>query len=152
MVWVLPSDKLPFDLQIAVGTAHRIFVRFRDRRSERNENWHTSNRKLDELHEHYILGMIADNPGLYLNEITSRIKEATNVVADGSLCADYCTEIAKISFRQLNKGVSKGIWLIFWLTRKRCMSSLIKLAQTTYVVWVCRSRRGPHVTSLASTR
>jgi transposase len=36
------------------------------------------------LHELYILGIIADNPGLYLHEITTRIKEATNVTVDAS--------------------------------------------------------------------
>ena len=71
-------------LQIAVGTAHRIFVRFRDTGSlspqERHGKRRPSTQKLDDLHELYILGITADNPGLYLHEITSRIKEATNML------------------------------------------------------------------------
>ena len=39
---------------------------------------------VDDLHELYILGIIADNPRLYLHEITSKIKEATSVAVDGS--------------------------------------------------------------------
>ena len=74
----LTFRQVAFRLQIAVSTAHRIFVRFRDTGDlsprKHNGKRHTSNRKLDELHELYLLGMIADNPGLYLNEITSRIK------------------------------------------------------------------------------
>ena len=49
----LTFRQVAFRLQIAVSTAHRIFVRFRDT----GDLSHTSNRKLDELHELYILGM-----------------------------------------------------------------------------------------------
>lgn len=84
----LTYRQIAFRLQIAVGTAHRIFARFRDTGSlspqERHGKRRPSRRKLDDLHEVYILGIIADNPGLYLLEITSKIKEATNVVVDGS--------------------------------------------------------------------
>ena len=41
-------------------------------------------RKLDDLHEIYILGMVADKPSLYLSEIARRIAEATNILVDGS--------------------------------------------------------------------
>lgn len=75
-------------LQIGLGTSHRIFERFRDTGSlspqQRHGKRRPNSRKLDDLYELYILGIIADNPGLYLHEVTCRIKEATNVVVDGS--------------------------------------------------------------------
>lgn len=40
-------------------------------------------RKLDDLHELYIIGLIAENPGLYLSEMCQKIFEATNVVVSG---------------------------------------------------------------------
>ena len=75
-------------LQIATGTAHRIFARFQDTGDvsplSRQGKCRPTIRKLDELHEVYVLGMIADNPSLYLSEIVKRINEATNVSVDGS--------------------------------------------------------------------
>ena len=76
----LTFRQVAFRLQLAVSTRDTGDLS----QHKRNGKRHTSNRKLDELHELYILGMLADNPGLYLNEITSRIKEATNIVVDGS--------------------------------------------------------------------
>ena len=76
-------------LWIAVSTAHRIFVRFRDtgelspKKNTRKRR--TRSQKLDDLHELYIIGMIVDNPGLYLSEIMSRIKKAMNIVVNGSI-------------------------------------------------------------------
>ena len=74
-------------LQIATGTAHRIFARFQDTGevspiSGRGQR--PTCRKLDDLHEIYILGMVADNPALYLSEIVRNISNATNVFVDGS--------------------------------------------------------------------
>lgn len=73
-------------LQIGVGTAHRLFKRFEERgdvdplkRSKRPDN-----RKLDNLHELYILGLVLQNPSLYLNEICQRIQEATSVTVSAS--------------------------------------------------------------------
>ena len=75
-------------LQIATGTAHRIFARFQDTGDisplSRRGKCRSTIRKLDELHEVYVLGMIADNPSLYLSEIVKRINEATHVSVDGS--------------------------------------------------------------------
>ena len=75
-------------LQIATGTAHRIFKRFHDTGdispSKHHGRRRTTSRKLDDLHELYILGLVADNPGLYLSEISRKITEATNVSVDGS--------------------------------------------------------------------
>ena len=75
-------------LQIATGTAHRIFMRFRETGdvspTSRRAQPRLGCRKLDDLHEVYILGLVADNPGLYLSEIARSISDATNVVVDGS--------------------------------------------------------------------
>lgn len=77
-------------LQISVATAHRIFMVFQgtgDTESKDRRQLRPAVRKLDDLHETYILGLIADNPGLYLNEITRRVSEATNtVVSSYTVC------------------------------------------------------------------
>ena len=72
-------------LQIGVGTAHRIFKKFELtgdvtplKRSARMDS-----QKLDEHHELYILGLVAENPGVTLREICSKIEEATNVSVSG---------------------------------------------------------------------
>ena len=65
-------------LQIAVGTAHRIFKRFMDtgdvsaiaRKGVSRYNL----RKLDQYHEVYLLCMISENPGLFLSEICQKFK------------------------------------------------------------------------------
>ena len=72
-------------LQIAVGTAHRIFKRFMDTgdvsaTSQKGVSRH-SLRKLDHYHELYILCMIS---GLYLGEICQQIHCSTNVTVSGS--------------------------------------------------------------------
>lgn len=75
-------------LQIAVGTAHRIFKRFMDTGDvsatvQKGVPRH-SLRKLDQYHELYILCMISENPGLYLAEICQQIQNSTNVSVSGS--------------------------------------------------------------------
>ena len=73
-------------LQIGVGSAHRLYRRFSEKgnfdRAERSSRRHT--RKLDEFHELYIIGLLMENPGLYLDEIKLKIKEATRVTVSGS--------------------------------------------------------------------
>ena len=41
-------------------------------------------RKLDHLHELYIIGLLVENPGLYLSEICQNIHAATGVTVSGS--------------------------------------------------------------------
>ena len=72
-------------LQIGVGTAHRIFKKFELsgdvaplKRSARIDK-----RKLDDHHELYIIGLVAENPGVTLGEICSKIEEATHVSVSG---------------------------------------------------------------------
>ena len=52
------------------------------KRAEHSSRRHT--RKLDEFHELYIIGLLMENPGLYLDEIKLKIKEATSVTVSGS--------------------------------------------------------------------
>lgn len=73
-------------LQIGVGTAHRIYTRFvitgdvaPTPRSARPDS-----RKLDDLHELFILAIISQNPTLYLREICSQIFEVTSVTVSAS--------------------------------------------------------------------
>ena len=76
-------------LMISVGTAHCILKRFEATGdvSPVQRSVRQSCRKLDELHELYVLCLILDNPGLYLNEICLRIREATNVeVSQATVC------------------------------------------------------------------
>ena len=73
-------------LQIGLGSAHRLYRRFTEtgdfKKAERSSRRHT--RKLDEFHELYIIGLLMENPGLYLDEIKLKIKEATTVTVSGS--------------------------------------------------------------------
>ena len=72
-------------LQISIGTAHRIFKKFEatgEISSVRTKSYNC--RKLDDHHELLILGLIADNPCLYLRELSEMIFSATNVRASGS--------------------------------------------------------------------
>ena len=76
-------------LHIGVGTAHRIYTRFVRtgdviplERSSRPEC-----RKLDDLHELFIMGLICENPSLYIGEICSKIAEVTNItISTSTVC------------------------------------------------------------------
>ena len=66
-------------LQIADGTAHRIFWKFQETGDiAQPKHKRQGIQKLDHLQETYILCIVADNPGLYLREIAQKISEATN--------------------------------------------------------------------------
>ena len=68
-------------LQIGVGTAHRIYTRFVDTGdvSPATRRQRPESRKLDDLHELFIIAIISENPTLYLSEICSKINEVTSV-------------------------------------------------------------------------
>ena len=70
-------------LQIAPSTAHHIFSRFRDTGNVAPLKQHSREdaRKLDGLHELFMIAMIHENSSLYLHEICQAIYEATGVVA-----------------------------------------------------------------------
>lgn len=73
-------------LQIASSTAHRIFSRFKVTGSvaAMAQPLRPQHRKLDDYHELLIIGIILDNPCVYLREICSKIKEATGVIISGA--------------------------------------------------------------------
>lgn len=72
--------------KVGLGSAHRLYRHFTETRdfkkAERSSRRHT--RKLDEFHELHIIGLLMENPGLYLDEIKLKIKEATRVTVSGS--------------------------------------------------------------------
>lgn len=91
VVWQRLSLELTFEqigkrLQIAPSTAHRIFSRFSDTGEVApfEQSAREDLRKLDGHHELLIMGMVHENPCLYLREICQAIYEATRVVVSGS--------------------------------------------------------------------
>ena len=79
-------------LQIGVGTAHRLFKSFELTGDVRPMG---RARKLDGHHELYILGLIAENPGVNLQEICAKVEEATHVSVSGST---ICRVLARNGF------------------------------------------------------
>ena len=74
-------------LQVGVGTVHRILRRFEATGDVQPTGRSARDRKLDHLHELHIIGLIAENPGVYLDEICRVIFEATNVsVSSSTIC------------------------------------------------------------------
>lgn len=74
-------------LQIGVGSAYRLHKRFLvtgELSPSKRAGCRQDKRKLDEYHELYIMSLLIDNPGLYLNEMCSKIKDATGVSVSGS--------------------------------------------------------------------
>ena len=72
-------------LQIGVGTAHRIFKRFESTGdvAPLGRGARPGKRKLDDHHELLIIGLITENPGITLQEVCLKIKEATYVHVSG---------------------------------------------------------------------
>lgn len=79
-------EKIGICLQVAPSTAHRIFTRFQNTGevAPLQPSSQEGLRKLDDHHELFIIGMIHENPCLYLSEICQAIKDATGVIVSGS--------------------------------------------------------------------
>ena len=76
-------------LQIAVGTAHRIFAKFEatGEVAPSKQPKRPASRKIDDLHELYIIGILHENPAMYLREICHMIFEVTGVsVTSSAVC------------------------------------------------------------------
>ena len=73
-------------LQIGVGTAHRLFSKFvaTGDVSPSKQPSRPDCRKLDDLHELYILGILHENPSMYLREVCAQVTEVTGVSVSGS--------------------------------------------------------------------
>ena len=74
----LSFKEIAIRLQIGVGTAHRLCSRYEETGDVAPKTQHDS-RKLDNLHELYVIALIHQNPVLYLHEICAKIFEATGV-------------------------------------------------------------------------
>ena len=82
-----PFREIASRLQVAIGTAHRIFTLFETLERCCLSLDMDDNRVVGSLMicTRYIIGMIADNPGLYSNEIARNISNATNMVDDSTV-------------------------------------------------------------------
>ena len=58
-------------LQIAVGTAHRVYKRFEESGdvAALKQPLRSETRKLDDFHELFVMSLVIDNPSLYLHEL-----------------------------------------------------------------------------------
>ena len=85
----LPLRAIASNLNISVGTAHNVFKRFQDcgevdpkpfpKRKEQ--------RKMDDHHELYIVGLILANPTMQLSELCSKVQEISGTeVSVSTLC------------------------------------------------------------------
>ena len=90
VVWQRMGMELSFKaiairLQIGVSTAFRLYKKYESTGDvvpkSKGERIHC--RKLDNHHELYILALVHENPAIYLNEIRSKIEEATGVAVSG---------------------------------------------------------------------
>lgn len=82
----LAFKEIAIRLQIGVGTAHRLYARYVDTGdvAPKMQPARPDARKLDNLHELYIIALVHENPALYLHEICAKIVEATGITVSGS--------------------------------------------------------------------
>ena len=82
----LGFKEIAIRLQIGVGTAHRLYARYVDTGdvAPKMQPARPDARKLDNLHELYIIALVHENPALYLHEICAKIVEATGITVSGS--------------------------------------------------------------------
>ena len=73
-------------LQIGLGTAHRLYTKFEETGEVApiKPGPRSDLHKLDDYHELYIIGLLVENPGLYLREICLNIHTATGITVSGS--------------------------------------------------------------------
>ena len=78
----LAFKEIAIRLQIGVGTAHRLSVRDVDTGdvAPKMQPARPDARKLDNLHELYIIALVHENPALYLHKICAKIVEATSII------------------------------------------------------------------------
>jgi transposase len=75
----LTFQEIASRLQIGTTTAYRIFQRYVTTGdvAPNTIEVRPHTRKVDELHELYIIALIHENPAVYLSEICSKIKDTT---------------------------------------------------------------------------
>ena len=74
------------ELNIAASTAHKIYHRFEQTGSvsATPPGSRPDCRKLDELHELFVIALVAENPCISLQEMCNKIEEATGLLIAGS--------------------------------------------------------------------
>ena len=82
----LSFKQIATHLQIGVGTAHRLYARYEATGdvTAHKQPARPDNRKIDDLHELFIIGLVHENPAFYLHEICANILDATGVSVSGS--------------------------------------------------------------------
>lgn len=108
-------------LQIGVGTAHRIYTRFVDTGevSPAPRRPRPDSRKLDDLHELFIIAIIAENPTLYLSEICSNIYEITNVTVCHVLHKNGCSRKKLSKVAKQRSSLYRGDFMAYILQYSR---------------------------------
>ena len=85
----LKFKEIAVRLHIGVGTAHRLYTRYINTGdvSPKKQPARPDCRKVDDLHELYIIGLIHENPAIYLHEICSKVYETTGMlVSRATVC------------------------------------------------------------------
>ena len=85
----MPFRAISKNLNIAVGTAHNIFERFRTtgKVDPKPATTRDTLRKLDDHHRLYVVGLVMASPDLHLKEIVDKVHEITGVSVDlSSIC------------------------------------------------------------------
>ena len=109
---------------IGVGTAHCLYARYADTGDvapHTAQPEHPDKRKLDNLHELYIIGLIHENPAFYLHETCAKIFEATGVSVSGSTVCKVLhkngltrKKLTKVAFQRSVEFIEGHLWLIFY--------------------------------------
>lgn len=102
MVWLRISLEMSIKsiakrLQVGVATVYRILSRFESTGDVRPTTRTTRYRKLDELHDLYVIGLVAENPGLYLEEMCQKMLPM--LLCQLPRCAGYCTGMVSLERR-----------------------------------------------------
>lgn len=140
VVWLRIGCDLSFrciasQLKIGVGTAYKLFKKFEDTGDVKPKTYPSKQewRKLDDMHELYIIGIVAENPGLYLKEICAKIYHATGVTVSDST---VCRTLRRIGYsRKKIVQVAKQRSAIF---RGKFMADVLSYPRS-YFVWVDES-------------
>ena len=83
----LSFPKIARNLNIAVGTAYNIFKIFQQTGGVNHKQQPRHERKLDNHHELYIIGLVLNDPTLWLSELVDKVQEISGtVVSVSTLC------------------------------------------------------------------
>ena len=88
MVWQQVAMELPFkiakNLSVSIGTVHNICRRFESTGCVDTYKPDCTNTRVLSQHELLIIGLVMDNPSLYLGEICSRIQCIIGIIVTSS--------------------------------------------------------------------